>query len=418
MLTDTKIRNAKKPGKLTDAGGLDQIAFQRAVLNVGGNNFYATPSLAGYSRDGDDLVLTIAIDSDIGTIPDGSGQVRIQDYYTAAGFVETIAFFDGVLNENNLAPVVNDTAVDQIIALDTTYNYQLTTDIFSDSPFDLLTISASVVTGQLPAWLSFDPDTLAFSGTPTAGDSAYLEIIVTARDAGGLTATVDFNLNVGNINLAPTVADAIEDQTAKAQEVFNFVIPSNTFSDANLNDTLTYSVVSLVTGQLPAWLSFDANTGTFSGTPGDADVGSVDLIVTATDGGGLSATDTFTLAVNEFNVAPVANPDRTSVVIAPPPVVNTDEFLVNTTTARNQFDPEAVGLTGGGFVTVWMSTSEDPVTEALTAVIMGQRFDADGNKVGGEFLVNEQDSVEDYFYLSDVEAVSKLTNDSDRRILA
>ena len=338
---------------LTDAGGLDAIQFNRAVLTVAGNDYYATPSLTGYSRDGNDLVLDIAVNSNIGSIPDGSGAVRIQDYYTAAGFIETIAFFDGVLNENNLAPVVNDTAVDQVIELDTSYNYPLTTDTFTDSQFDLLTVSASVVSGPLPGWLNFDAETLTFSGTPTTGDSEFLEIIVTARDAGGLTASVDFNLNVGNVNLAPTVADAIEDQTAKAQEVFNFVIPSNTFSDMNLNDTLTYSVLSLVIGQLPAWLSFDANTGTFSGTPGDADVGSIDLIVTATDGGGLSATDTFSLTVNEFNVAPEAWPDYATVTYSPPPAVNSDEFLVNTTTSRDLFNPAVIGLASSGFVAVW-----------------------------------------------------------------
>jgi Ca2+-binding RTX toxin-like protein len=49
---------------------------------------------------------------------------------------------------------------------------------------------------------------------------------------------------------------------------------------------------------LPGWLSFDADSRIFSGTPGVADVGTFEIAVTVTDIGGLSATDAFTLAVS------------------------------------------------------------------------------------------------------------------------
>ncbi|WP_445223120.1 putative Ig domain-containing protein [Cellvibrio sp. OA-2007] len=57
-------------------------------------------------------------------------------------------------------------------------------------------------------------------------------------------------------------------------------------------------------GALPAWLSFDAVTRTFSGTPANADVGTVSIDVIASDGNGGTVTDTFVITVANTNDAP------------------------------------------------------------------------------------------------------------------
>jgi hypothetical protein len=62
------------------------------------------------------------------------------------------------------------------------------------------------------------------------------------------------------------------------------------------------------------------------------------------------------------------------------------ETIVNTTLAANQFEPAIGTLADGGFVVTWSDLSgADPV---FRTGIRGQRFDASGNKVGGEFVVN------------------------------
>lgn len=63
------------------------------------------------------------------------------------------------------------------------------------------------------------------------------------------------------------------------------------------------------------------------------------------------------------------------------------EILVNTATANNQSGGNIALLPGGGFVVVW---SDGSMTGADTSsfAVRGQRFDANGNPVGGEFLVN------------------------------
>lgn len=111
------------------------------------------------------------------------------------------------------------------------------------------------------------------------------------------------------VNQAPTVANPIADQTVPEGAPINLTIPANTFSDQDAGDILTYSA-SLADGTaLPSWLSFDATTRTFTGMPDDAQVGSFNLRVTATDTGNLSVSDIFTLTVQNVNDAPsLANP--------------------------------------------------------------------------------------------------------------
>ena len=57
---------------------------------------------------------------------------------------------------------------------------------------------------------------------------------------------------------------------------------------------------------------------------------------------------------------------------------------VNTTTTNSQTLPSATGLAGGGYVVAWQSYAPNPSTGSYEHAIMYQRYDAAGNKVGGE----------------------------------
>jgi VCBS repeat-containing protein len=67
---------------------------------------------------------------------------------------------------------------------------------------------------------------------------------------------------------------------------------------------LIYSATLADSSPLPGWLSFDAATRTFSGTPANSDVGPIDIRITADDGSS-TVTDTFTLTVLNVNNAPL-----------------------------------------------------------------------------------------------------------------
>ena len=82
---------------------------------------------------------------------------------------------------------------------------------------------------------------------------------------------------VENINDAPILNSAIADQNAKQGNAFNFQIPTNTFTDIDAGDVLTYSATLENGDALPSWLTFDPTTRTFSGTPANDNVGSLNI---------------------------------------------------------------------------------------------------------------------------------------------
>src|SRR5262249_4748940 len=61
------------------------------------------------------------------------------------------------------------------------------------------------------------------------------------------------------------------------------------------------------------------------------------------------------------------------------------EFLVNTSTLRNQINPAVASDTAGEFVVVWDSYGQDA---PFTFGVFGQRFLSTGVPFGTEFLVN------------------------------
>ncbi len=71
------------------------------------------------------------------------------------------------------------------------------------------------------------------------------------------------------------------------------------------------------------------------------------------------------------------------------------EFLVNTQTASSQYGSTITGLTGGGFVVTWQDYS-GTLGDADGASIKAQMFDAAGARMGGEFLVNTQTTDNQY----------------------
>jgi Ca2+-binding RTX toxin-like protein len=201
----------------------------------------------------------------------------------------------------NEAPTVANPLVNQTTLEDAPFNFAIPANTFADQDVvhgDVLTYGATLQSGAaLPSWLTFNPATRTFSGTPLNGDVGVLNLAVKATDTGGLNTTSTFALAVQNVNDAPTVATLLADQAATQGTGFSYVVPVNTFADVDSGDSLTYSAQLANGSPLPAWLSFNATTRTFTGTPQAGDVGAIDVRVTATDTGTLTASDVFALTV-------------------------------------------------------------------------------------------------------------------------
>ena len=97
-----------------------------------------------------------------------------------------------------------------------------------------------------------------------------------------------------DFNDAPVAVVPIADQSTNEDAGFSFTVPPTSFIDVDVGDSLTLSATLADGSPLPAWLSFDPATQTFSGTPLNDDVGALTIRVTATDTSGATATQDFT----------------------------------------------------------------------------------------------------------------------------
>ncbi len=131
-------------------------------------------------------------------------------------------------------------------------------------------------------------------------------------------------LTVNNVNDAPFRNGDIPSQTAFEDAPFTFDY-SVFFSDPDVGDTLTYSAILadgfdangnvINGGDLPSWLTSDDVNGVLTGTPTQADLGTLSIGIIAVDSVGATANGTFTLTISGENDAPILVspiPDQTA----------------------------------------------------------------------------------------------------------
>ncbi|WP_169334468.1 putative Ig domain-containing protein [Hahella ganghwensis] len=161
-------------------------------------------------------------------------------------------------------------------------------------------------------------------------------------------------------NEAPQIDQGIGNLSVNEDDPsFSFSIPGDAFSDAD-GDSLTYNVDP---ASLPAWLSFDGTT--FSGTPGNDDVGSFSIEVVASDGQASTFT-TFTMTVVNVN-------DKPEVKTTISDVSSEEGSGIGFTLPEQAFvDPDAgdtltysATLADGNEIPAWLSF--DPVAKRFAA---------------------------------------------------
>ncbi|MFK8332590.1 cadherin-like domain-containing protein, partial [Pseudomonas sp. BJa5] len=215
----------------------------------------------------------------------------------------------------NLAPVNDAPVVTSELWTDAPENSFISTNVSTavrDPDGDALTYTFAPQSsmGGSVSMFAGNPGAFFYSGNSPAIDSlaagvqAVDVIAFTVDDGHGGSTNGTFEVRLTGTNDAPTVASALLAQNASEDSPFSYTVPLATFADVDAGDSLGYSA-SLANGDpLPGWLSFDAANRTFSGTPGNADVGSLSLKVTATDGSGAKVSSSFTLTIGNTNDAP------------------------------------------------------------------------------------------------------------------
>ncbi|MGE5546270.1 MAG: LamG-like jellyroll fold domain-containing protein [Solirubrobacterales bacterium] len=266
--------------------------------------------LLGDSFDPDNALHVANLTVDQGTVTDnGDGTYT---FTPAAGVWDSVATFtfdvvtdageslstQGYLYVNPPIAPTADAVSHQGVLINHAYNLNVGSHF--TNPDDTMTFTATLSDGvtPLPAWLSLNPSTGVLSGTPGAGDTGHLEILITATDTTSLSASTTVALDVWASNAAPT-STAIATQNATEQNAFLVNLGSH-FADADIashGDSLTFSATLSDGSPLPEWLTLCPVTGQLQGTPWHSDIGSLSITVKATDVIGAATQQTFTLNV-------------------------------------------------------------------------------------------------------------------------
>ncbi|MEJ0077101.1 MAG: putative Ig domain-containing protein [Alphaproteobacteria bacterium] len=226
--------------------------------------------------------------------------------------VENFTFADGTFTVEALLddrPQLVNPIADQTSPEDQVWSFQVPANTFSDVDTGGLIYWALGDDAALPSWLSFSAATSTLSGTPPLEFNGALDLKITVSD-GEFSASDAFTLNITPVSDAPSVATPIPDQSVGEDTAWSYQFPPGTFADVD-GDTLSYSATLGDGNALPGWLSFNAATRTFSGTPPLHFNGAIDLKVTASDGL-LSAADTLTFTVTTVDLRPTLSVSDTT----------------------------------------------------------------------------------------------------------
>ncbi len=184
-------------------------------------------------------------------------------------------------------------------------------------------------------------------------------------------ATLIGHIQEVTTNHAPTVVSPIAGQSSAEKQSWVFGVPADTFADIDAGDQLTYQATLENGDPLPTWLSFDQASMTFTGIPGNDNVGQLSLKLTATDQAGASATTNFNLSITNVNDAPVVN-----VLLADQAVVEYKAFTyvvpANTFADIDTGDTAVItaNLDDGSALPDWLSFDPDTLTFSGTPTDM------------------------------------------------
>lgn len=170
-------------------------------------------------------------------------------------------------------PVMGDIP-DQNATIGVDYSLSLSTYV---TPTDGDPILSYTLTGTLPAGLDFNSTTGLISGIPSAGGTFHLSASATDKD--GTSNIDDFDLTVVVPPPTPPIMDPVPDQTPRL----------NVFYILDISDYVTLTEGDpieeyLLTGTLPAGLSFNTTTGRISGTPTAIETATVSVSAKDDDG--------------------------------------------------------------------------------------------------------------------------------------
>ncbi|MDW1845409.1 Ig-like domain-containing protein [Vibrio sp. Vb2110] len=201
-----------------------------------------------------------------------------------------VALVTITVNNVNDSPVITGTPSAQV---DEDSVYQFVPAALDNDPADTLTY----LIANKPPWATFDKTTGALSGTPSNRYvGTYPGIVISVSDGTISSSLSAFSITVNNVNDAPVISGSPATQVNEDSTYLFTPQVSDVDSQA-----FTFSIVNK-----PSWASFDASTGTLSGTPDNGDVGKYQgIVISVSDGLTTTMLNRFSIVVNNVNDAPV-----------------------------------------------------------------------------------------------------------------
>lgn len=306
-----------------------QAADEESFALLGPNTTLSASVLLANDRDvdGDPLSITAVSSSspDIVAGLDGNGDIVLATSVASEVFaVLTYTVSDGqgghataetgVVLYPNQAPNVGTISA-QSSPEDTAWSYTLPDEIYNDPDGDTVVVSARLATGDaLPAWLTFEPNTETFTGTPPENFNGILGLQVVVSD-GEFENTIDFDLTITPINDAPVAQSDTGFETNEDESIT--ISAGDLLANDSDIDGDSLSIESVSNAQNGSVTLTAAGNVEFNPTPGFSGTASFDY--TVTDGAGGSATANTSLTV-------VADPDppTTATIVGTP---NNDRLI-------------------------------------------------------------------------------------------
>lgn len=149
------------------------------------------------------------------------------------------------------------------------FSFQFDTNTFDQSGLTYYAVSGD--NAPLPSWISFDPNSISFTGRTPATESLVqppttFDVKLVASDVVGFASvSVPFSIVVGNHELTAETTDIVAN--ASIGDQFQYDDLSNILRlDGEPLDRS--NVTSISAAPLPEWLQFDSETWILDGTPG------------------------------------------------------------------------------------------------------------------------------------------------------
>ncbi len=298
--------------------------------------FHSSLLLANdYDPDGDEITFLGATGPGVEVLTDGT--IRLTPTPNSNGtheYTYTITDGSGVPVQGRFtlnvlpvddAPIGNDDDVDGVE--DTVVVIPVSTLIANDRELDGEHIGLTSVSNAVGGSVQLDgAGNVIFTPDQNVNGVVSFDYVVT--DVVGSTDTATVRITLAPVNDAPAIEE-IAPLTGTEDVAFAAQLPANTFSDVD-GDDLTFTVTQANGDPLPGWLVFDAATLGLSGTPPQDFNGTLDLIVSASDG--TASTDrAFEVVIAAVNDAPVAVNDAVEALEDAELVISASRLLRNDT---------------------------------------------------------------------------------------